>query len=429
MTTLNRRANVKAVVLVMAMRVVALGGNVCCGLLTAAFLGPDGRGVLAALLLSPTVLSPLSTLGLHASLVYNLRSDPGNQSRYFGSAIVLIGAASVVATGLGYFLIPYGLRRYDAETINLARMLLFIMPFTVLSPLMTGVLEAHGKFGVANQTLYFVSLTALTTLVVLAAAGWLTPLTASLAYVCPAFPAFFYLMFQARRVLKPVLTVAAPYPGRLLRFGLRFYGVDVLGSVSGYLDQLVIVLLLDPSAVGAYAVALSLSRVMGVAQGAVATVLFPSIAGRAASDVVEMVGRTVRITTVVNLSAALATGLAGPSLLLLMYGNRFAAALVPFLVLLGEVVVTSAARTLAQAFSSTGRPSAVTAMEVVGVLTSLVAMLVLVPPFGIVGAACSTLLGGCMRLAFALGGFRKVLGVALPRLVFGRGDVAWILGR
>jgi O-antigen/teichoic acid export membrane protein len=64
-----------------------------------------------------------------------------------------------------------------------------------------------------------------------------------------------------------------------------------------------------------------------------------------------------------------------------------------------------------------------------GVAVSLTAMLILVPIFGVVGAALATLLGGTARLLFALIRFQKVLGVRLPRLVISRMDIAWMIGR
>ena len=70
----------------------------------------------------------------------------------------------------------------------------------------------------------------------------------------------------------------------------------------------------------------------------------------------ETVGRVTRVILVVNILGAGAIGLAGPTLLVLLYGSRFAPAVTPFLILLVEAVVTSAARTLAQAFSGSGRP-------------------------------------------------------------------------
>ena len=423
------RAKVSAVVHVMGIRVVALAGNVCSGLVTAAFLGPAGRGEQTAVGVVPLVLGSICGMGLHASLIYNLRRDPQDAPRYFGSALVLIAFASTVAMAVGFVLMPVWLVHYSSTIVRFARLLLVAVPLSLATPLLMAVLEADGQFGTANRALYFQSLGTPLILVGLVASGRLTSMSAASAYFVPSLPAFVYVLMQTRRVLRPRFTLAAPFPHRLLRYGLRFYGVDILSVLSGYLDQLVIVLLLQPAAVGAYAVALSFSRILGVAQGAVSTVLFPSVAAREPASVVEMVSRAMRVTAVVNIVGAMTIGLAAPSLLVLLYGTRFAAAIVPFLILLAEAIISSAARTLAQAFSGTGRPSAVTGVELAGVATSLLAMLLLVPAHGLVGAACGSLLGGCMRLLSVLGSFRKILGINIPRLVICRADVAWITGR
>lgn len=413
---------------IMAVRVVALLGNVGSGLLTAAYLGPDGRGIQSALMIMPSILGAVSTMGLHASLIYNIRNDQPNGSSYFGAAMLLCLAASMVACVGGWIAMPYFLSQYDPETIRLARILMFCVLFTNCSPLMTAVLEAHGRFGIANRVLYVQSLGTLLLLLLLAWSGLMTAHITAIAYIAPCIPAYAYVWWQAGRLLRARFSLAAPFPRRLFGFGLRFYGVDILSGLSSYVDQAVIVLFLQPAAVGTYAVALSLSRVMSVAQGAVQTVLFPTIAGRDTASVVETVGRVTRVTLVVNTLGAVAIGLAGPSLLLLLYGTRFAAAVTPFLILLVEAVVTSAARTLAQAFSGSGRPGAVTSVEVAGVAASVATMVVLVPVLGINGAACASLLGGCVRLACVVGSFNNVLGIRLPRMLISRADVAQVIG-
>ena len=426
---LRSRSRIGAVAHVIGIRVVALGGNICSGLLTAALLGPAGRGEQTAVCVAPLLLGSICSLGLHASLIYNLRLDSRHSSRYFGTAIILTSAVGLLAMLAGFVMMPSWLKHYDASIIAFARLLLISVPLAVVSPLLMGVLEANGRFRTANRTLYFQSLGALGLLVVLASAGWLTPLSAAAAYLAPSVPSFIYLFVQARRVVRPNLTISAPYPYRLLRYGLRFYGVDILAVLSGYLDQVVIVYLLQPAAVGAYAVALSLSRVLNVAQGAISTVLFPSIAAGQTASVIDTVARAMRITTMLNVLGATVIGLIGPWLLILLYGHRFAAAVLPFQVLLGEAVVSSAARILAQAFSGTGHPAAVTAVEVAGVAASLAAMLVLVPSYGIVGAAYGALIGGFVRLLAVLTSFRRVLGTGLPRLVIGRADFTSMAGR
>ena len=100
------RAKVSAIAHVMGIRVVALAGNVCSGLITATCLGPDGRGEQAAMLIGPTVLAAVCTLGLHASLIYNLRSDPKHGPVFFGSAMILTLASGLAAAVIGFLMMP-----------------------------------------------------------------------------------------------------------------------------------------------------------------------------------------------------------------------------------------------------------------------------------------------------------------------------------
>lgn len=423
------RATVSAVMDVMVLRMLALAGNVCSGLLTAALLGPAGRGEQAALILGPQLLAMVATLGLHASFIYNTKADPEQEGRYLGAALLLAPAAALLGI-VGFWLaLPHWLGQYSAETIAEARWLLWLAPFGVATPLLTGVLELRGRFRLANRVLYLQSLGTILLLLLLWAAGALTPHSSALAYLLPAVPVFLYLLRVATRAVRPRLGLGAPYPQRLLRYGLRFYGVDLLGTLSNYIDQMVIVLVLQPAAVGAYAVALSLARILAVLQGAVSTVLFPSIAARGAASAVATAALAARVATAVNTAAAIGLGIVGPHLLLWLYGEAFAAAILPFQILLAETVLSNAARILAQAYSGSGRPGVVTLVESAAVAVSFGAMLLLVPRFGLIGAALAMLLAGLLRLAAVLAGFRLVLGLGLPRLVIGRADLAWVMGR
>jgi O-antigen/teichoic acid export membrane protein len=414
---------------VAGLRVLTLAVNLGTGLLTAAALGPAGRGQQAALIVAPQFLAAVATLGLHASLIYNIKADPAQERRYFGCALLLALLAGLAATAIGWVLLPHWLGENGAAVVRTAQLLLLITPLCVMAPLLTGTLEAHGRFGVANFSLYAQSLTTLAALGLLWSNGWLTPATAAMAYLFPSIPAFAYLGRHAVRAARPVVTMERPIVRRLLHYGLRFYGVDLLGSISGYLDQIVIVALLPQASVGIYVVALSLSRMPTVLQTAVTTVLFPAIAARAEASVIELVALTVRFTTVINAAAAAGLAAIGPPALHLLYGDRFMGAVGPFRILLVETVVSNAVRILYQVFSGTGRPQVVTAIEAISVTASLGAMLLVVPRFGIEGAAACVLLASSLRLICVLVGLTTILRVRMPRLFLTPADVLGIVGR
>ena len=61
------------------------------------------------------------------------------------------------------------------------------------------------------------------------------------------------------------------------------------------------------------------------------------------------------------------------------------------------------------------RPGVITALQAIGLLITVPLMLVLVPRFGIEGAALSLLLSTCARFAFVLGSFSRFLGLPRPQ--------------
>ena len=424
---LRTRGQFASTVRVVALRSLAMGVNVCTGLMTAAFLGPEGRGELTALTIAPQFLAGLATFGLHASFIYNSKADPRHEREYLGANLAMLVLAGSAFAALGWAVLPRWLAQYGPHAVTLAQGLLLTVPFTSMTLTLLGAAEARGWFGFANGTLYLQSLCILTALLTLAGLGVLTPATAAVAYAAPSLLVFLCFMWRIMREVRPVPTLRAPFPGRLLRYGVRFYGVDLLGTLSGYLDQIVVVALLAPGLVGIYSVALSLARMLNVVQGAISSVLFPSIAARSTADIVATVAATLRVMIPATAAIGLAVGLAGPWFLSLMYGPRFAPAAEIFRLLLLDALLVSSARILYQAYSGSGRPGWVTGFEAAGTAASLLAMLVLVPPLGLAGAASAMLLGSSVRLACGIAGLRPVLGSAVPRLLLSRSDVtAWL---
>jgi O-antigen/teichoic acid export membrane protein len=209
---------------------------------------------------------------------------------------------------------------------------------------------------------------------------------------------------------------------RLLRYGVRLCGVDILGTLAGFIDQIVIVALLPASMVGIYAVALSSARVLAVVQGGINTVLFPSVAARETAAIVRTVATAFRLGTLLIAGLAVILQLVGPPLLLLAYGAKFAPAILPFRVLLLAVVMENGARILYQIYSGGGRPELLTGFESAAVTVLLLVMLALMPSLGTLGAAIAVLCAAGFRLAIAVGALPLVMRIERPRLVFSAMD-------
>ncbi len=423
----SRQGKLGSVAMVMTARALVLAANMATGLILAAMLGPQGRGVQSAMGIGAVFTSGVSEFGLHASMIYNVKADPPDEDRYVGCALLLGLLTGLTGAAIAWLLIPLWLHDYPAATILTSRLLLVVVPIGVIFHLFIGTLETHGKFSLVSVLGILFTLMTLVSVGVLWALGRLTPTTAAMASLLPTLPICLIAWLCSRRVVTPRPTLSAPFVRRLLRYGLRFYGIDLLASVGTYLDQLLLVLFLAPYYVGIYAVALSAARIINMIPMSVLAVLFPTIAARSASNAVEIVGLAARVTGIIAALAAAAFSLVGPYLIHLLYGPRFAEAIDPFRVLLAQAVVDNLARILYQAFSAVGRPEIITAFELIGVVAAGVCMLVLVPHFGMMGAAWSLLLMSTVRLGCVLVGIPLILHVNVPRLMLNRADILRVL--
>ncbi len=414
----SARSGVYATVQTLLANVLILGVNVGTGVITARLLGPDGRGWQAAMVLWPQFLAYALTLGLPSSMLYNIKQSPEKASRLFSAALLMGTPLGLLATLVGVVFIPRWISEYPTEVAHFAQWLMLTAPVWLLALIFTHILQAREEFGLYNISRYAQPLITLFALVVLAGFYKLTPFNAAMAYVLAIVPIFLWMLVRLWRIYRPSLRNLRSVLGNLTSYGLRSYGVNLFGPiVAGQLDRVLVVGLLQPSLMGLYVVALSLSRILNALQNAVASVFFSKASGRGVDEVISLVGRAVRVSTTGTLLVALGLGLLGPYVLGLVYGPDFLGAVAVFRILLLEAVLGGAAWVLAHAFMSLDRPGIVSVMQGVGVGLSVPLLLVLVPRYGLTGAGTALLVATSVRLVGVLASFPLVLKKPLPKLL------------
>jgi O-antigen/teichoic acid export membrane protein len=212
--------------------------------------------------------------------------------------------------------------------------------------------------------------------------------------------------------------------GRLSHYGLRSCGVDLCGILAIYLDQALVVGLLSSESMGIYAVALSLSRVIGSVHASVAMMVFPKVVGLAPREMAVAVGRSARMGTIAAGGVGLLILAAGPTLLLWLYGPSYGASnhILPVLVL--EAIVAGLAQVLLQGFLAAGRPGIATSVLAGGLVFSVPLFLLLVPAFGVLGASIALVAASSMRVVLTMVAYRSVLRQPVPRVWIGGADLA-----
>ena len=276
----------------MAFRLGTVGLNAITGIVTARALSPSGRGELAAMVLWPMLFAGLTTCGLPSALVYHMRRDEAAAPALIGWALALCTVASLVGTAIGWSLIPVWLSHHPPEVIRAAQWCLLTTLLCSLTLTARAAWEARGHFVESAMSQLVTPLFVVLGLALLAWGGGLTPAAAAAVYVVSGLPSLFWILSSLATVGRPTLDRDAAPWRRLTHYGFRSYGVDLCGILAIYLDQALVVGLLSASSMGIYAVALSLSRVIGAVHTTVATMVFPRVVGLAPEAMIAAVGRS-----------------------------------------------------------------------------------------------------------------------------------------
>jgi O-antigen/teichoic acid export membrane protein len=403
--------------------------NASTGILTARALLPAGRGNLAAIMLWPFFLAYITSLGMPRALIYFLRSRKDERARLIPTGLIATLLLGCIAAVGGMFFLPLWLHNYSHEVIRAAQFCLMTTPIFGLIESARAVLEASGSFLASNVVRVSQPAATLAMLLCLLALHHLTPVSAGVVYTFATVPSLLIVLWQVRHLVGDRWRLDIASFRLLLSYGVRSYGVDILGALALQLDQVLVIRMLAPAAMGIYGVTLSLSRIVCLFQVSVASVLFPQASGRTADEILTMTEYSTRVSTLITGACALAAASVGPFLLRVLYGREYSGASLTLDILLVEITLSGAVYVLSQAYMAVGRPGLVTIMQAIGLSLSIPMMLLLIPRWGINGAAAALITSTVARFLFVYVGFSFILKIPRPDLLPRLSDVQTILLR
>jgi stage V sporulation protein B len=209
----------------------------------------------------------------------------------------------------------------------------------------------------------------------------------------------------------------AAFSREAMRLGLAGQLGNVLTFLNLRLDLLLVPALLRFDLAGIYFVATRVADVVGQASTATASMLFPHVAGQSDRRATAITERASRLTLLVTFAAALV--LAGGASLLLgwVFGPAYRQGTSALLLLLIGMVPLALARVLAADLKGRGRPGLVSAGSGVGAVLTVVTDLLLIPVWGIEGAAVASVVAYAGTAVVLLACYRRVTGGRLVMLV------------
>ena len=379
-----------------------LATSLVAATITARVLGPSGRGFYASLILLTVLLVQLFGAGLGEAAVVlpeRRREHQGAVPATVAAIVPLALAGSVVFAAVGALLLDV---ETSDEQVALALGALLVLLNTVSSTFAWFLISRErlvtlAVVAIVWQTVTTVSLYVLTVVEDTAIAG---SVLASLLGLASGFLLLIRALAREGISLKPAWS--GNYLRAAARFGLAVQLSNLLVQMAGRLDLLFVYRIAGSAAAGRYSIALTIGTLSASIPTAVAHASFPRLAKLSDEEAKELTAGIFRASILAAAACSLALMVLTPFAVPLVFGSAYEAAVVPALILVPGGILWSGQWILCRAAAARGTPRPLVVSFGTSFGTMVVLDLLLIEPFGLVGAAVATLASSVIGLAIAV---------------------------
>jgi len=381
--------------------------GIVTGSLIARLLGPEGRGVLAAIQNWPTLVVGFGTLGIPTAAAYFSGRDPTVAGRLLTTCLIALFLWSIPLITVTYVLMPLLLNAQSASVIYQARVYLLIIPIQFAIGVPFWVLQGLREFRLWNFLRLQGPLAWLTVIVLAWTLHASTGEAVSFIYlIIMAWVASIFMVVALWRVPSPHQLSFSRLPA-LLQYGLPSILANLPQLLNLRLDQLLIAAVLPAHTLGVYVVAVAWSGISSPLLTSVSQVIFPHLAATHDRQTqAETLQRTLRLSV---LSVTVLTGLllaVTPIFLPLLFGKAFVAAVPPAFVLIVAAGAAGINQVASEGLRGLGVPKWPMVAEFVGLSITIILLVLLLRRYQLMGAAIASLfsyLGTLVTLVSLIG--------------------------
>jgi O-antigen/teichoic acid export membrane protein len=386
-------------------------------IMLARLLGPSDRGLVALMYSVSSLALVLSGVGVPWATVYYAKRGDATPQGLFGNSLLqaaVMAAVLIPATWLGYQWLADTFGHGEGGTTWVLAAAL--VPVVFLDWTTHGQLQGMLMFGRYNLLSVLAKIAYLLTIVLLlgifnlgVAAGICAYIVASLVMIGGA--------------LKPILAAKRPrielqLLRRMLRYGSRVQVGSIFQVAMARTDIVILQFFRPLSQVGYYVVAQTIAELLLQLSGAFQMSVMPLVSRYEGDERQAMTSAdSVRHYGIIGGGATLGNVFFGTAIILVAYGSQYHSAIVPMLVLLPGIWFLGMGGVIQGDLSGRGRPGLSSQLAGLAAVVTIVLDLVLIPPFGVIGAAIASVIAYTTYGVVSLMALRNLSGIPIRRLV------------
>lgn len=373
-------------------------------------LGAGSWGAFSYALGIVTFLTTFSDIGINALITKEAVRYPDLKDRYLSTAFFMKLTLLSILVGVTLIAFPYLTNIPEAAAIM--PILIFVFVFDTLRDLGSAISRAMEKMQIEALTTVFANF-AITALGFVFLWHYGTGFSLALAYAigsAAGLIAIFFAIGQDFRTLvsnfssafiKPILTTAWPF-ALLSVMGIAMLNTDII--MLGWMRSV--------EEVGYYSAAQKLIQLLYVIPALVASSVFPVLARftQEAPEMARMIlQKVVRLMFALSLPIALIGIFFGSFIITLLFGAEYVPAILTFQILIATVLIVYPSTPLGNAIFAYDQQKSFIGIVAVALIGNVAFNLLLIPRWGIEGAAISTIITQLLTNGLIWAKMRKIL--------------------
>lgn len=350
-------------------------------------LGPSGRGIYGLIMTLVMLVSTFATFGLNTANTYYISKDP-RYSRLLGKRAIMVGfVGSFIATVVVVCITIVKPDIFEGMDLTLLLLTMVIVLFYLWgkffsqSYLGQNNIVAFNLFNFGERFIFLVA----AILVLWFLNGTITQYVTIVMIALGLFiTAYLWFYFSKSPSTKPPADL--PFLESLL-YGIRPYTAALFTMVTLRSGLFFVNGILGTEATGLFAVAQQFSELLIIFPSVVGNVLFPRVASDNATD---LTARVIRTTALLIAPVFIAIAWFTEPLIVLLFGPEFKSAASALLILLPGTYLLGLEVIMAGDISGRGYPWPAALVWIGMAVLNITGYLILIPLYGIEGAALST---------------------------------------
>ena len=359
----------------------------------ARMLGPEGRGLVALVLLLPDLARTFGGFGFDQANTVYAGLEPEQRRALVGQSTILAGVmgGGIAIAGMAF----YVFRAPGAQTLIHGPLWLYVLPLVALPAAVVcdywgAIIRGSNRIALVNALEVGTKVASLALVLVLV--GWLrlgVGGAVSADLVVNVAPVFVIVVLLKRIDIWGKPSFDRPLWNRTVRFAFPVHCSTVMTYLNYRVDQFIIAMLLPPEQLGYYVISVGLAERLWMLTGAVAGPLLPHLTNSPKRDpaVAAVVSRHVLVWTTAGCLIVFAFA---DVIVRLLYSAEFSSSVAPLRWLLPGILTLSVGKVIVAELLARKKIMYTLWTAVLTTVLNIVGNFALIPWMGIKGAALAS---------------------------------------